>query len=126
MKGALLAILLAAGPAHAFDVPSGQPVELQEVLIDTVEAETWLRFRFIAPAIAREAGTIDYQTAAEDMMFLCESFALSYIADYALTGEVIVISLADRETEFGTADPDATQFFEAFRAEGEACIWEGL
>ncbi|MEW9921467.1 DUF6497 family protein [Marimonas sp. MJW-29] len=126
MKALLAATLIAASPALAIDVPSGQPVELQEVLIDTVGEATWLRFRFIAPDIARAGGAVDYETAAQDITHLCDSFALPYIADFDLAADGIVISLADRATEFGTADPDATQFFEAFRAEGDVCIWEGL
>lgn len=126
MRAAALALLLAATPALALDVPSGQPVTLQEVLVDAVGPQTWLRFRLIAPAIARDTGEIDYQTAAGDMMHLCQELALPYISEYDLTGDVIVISLADRETEFGVADPAATQFFEAFHVENDLCIWESL
>ena len=122
----LAALILAATPASAIDVPSGQSVELQEVLVDTIGAETWLRFRFIAPQIALEGGTVDYATAAEDMTHLCDTLAVPYIADFDLTGDVIVISLADRAVDFGTADPDATQFFEAYRVADNLCIWEGL
>ena len=121
---ALMALL--AGPAQAIDVPSGQPVELQEVLVDSMGAETWLRFRFIAPQIARDGGSITYEEAEPDMAWLCEALALPYIAEYALEGQIIVISLADRATEFGTADPEATQFFEAYRPVDDTCIWEGL
>lgn len=121
---ALLMIL--AAPLHAAEVPSGQPVELQEVLIGDLGDETWLRFRFIAPRISREEGAIDYEAAAEDMAHLCQSLALTYMEDFDLKGDVIVVSLADRAVEFGQADPDATQFFEAFRPVDNTCIWEGL
>ncbi len=126
MKPLLLSFLLCAGPAWAVDVPSGQEVVLQEVLVDTVGAETWLRFRFVAPLISRDSAGIDMETATQDMAHLCTNLALPYIAEYALEGEMIVISLSDRETEFGTADPDATQFFEAYRPVDNICIWEGL
>lgn len=126
MKRLALALTLAATPALAIDVPSGQPVELREVLVDDLGDEVWLRFRFIAPEIAREGGSITYATAEPDFMHLCETLALPYIAEYALSGDVIVISLADRDTEFGLPDPDATQFFEAFRPVDNTCIWEGL
>lgn len=119
----LIALLLTATSALALDVPSGQPVTLQEVLIDEVGAETWLRFRFIAPEVAAAE---DYEVTAQDMMHLCEQLALPYIAEYALSGDVIVVSFADRETEFGVATPEATQVFEAFRPDGAACIWELL
>lgn len=126
MKKLILALMLAASPALASDLPSGQDVTLQEVLVDQLGDEVWLRFRFVAPAISRNGGTVDYEAAANDMVVLCEHTALPYMAEYALEGDVIVISLADRATEFGQADPDATQFFEAFRPVDNACIWEAL
>ena len=126
MKHLLLSLLLCASPVWAFDVPSGQDVTLQEVLVDTVGAETWLRFRFVAPGISRDTNGIDLDAATQDMAHLCTTLALPYIAEYALTGDMIVISLSDRETEFGTADPDATQFFEAYHPVDNTCIWEGL
>ncbi len=113
-----------AGPQ--VDVPSGQSVTLQEVLVEKMAAETWLRFRFIAPQIARDGGTVTYDQAGPDMASLCNTLAIPYLAHYDLTGDVVVISLADRATEFGSADPDATQFFEAFRIQDNDCIWEGL
>ena len=122
----LLALMLAASPALGQEVPSGQPVELQEVLVDTIGEETWLRFRFIAPRIAAGEDAIDYDKAAGDMEFLCTTLAIPYIAEYALTGDVIVISMADREVAFGESNPEATQFFEAYRIEDDICIWEGL
>ena len=121
-----LAFILAATTAQAVDVPSGQPVELQEVLVDQVSGETWLRFRFIAPQIARDTGAIDSVQAGPDMAFLCEAVAAPYIAQYELAGDVIVISMSDRRAEFGAADPDMTQFFELFRLNDNTCIWEGL
>ena len=122
----LTALLVAATPTLALDVPSGQPVTLQEVLIDDVGGESWLRFRFIAPEIARDAAGITQADAVSDMLHLCDALVIPYIAQYALTGDVIVISLADRETEFGVSDPESTQFFEAYRIVDNACIWEPL
>jgi len=121
-RGAFVAALLAF-PVQAMDVPSGQPIALHEVLVDDVAGETWLRFRFVAPQIKRGD---DYAVVAEDLAFLCDKTALPYLAEYDLSGDVIVISIADRETEFGVADPDATQFFEAFRPVDNLCIWEDL
>ena len=126
LRLALLLLLPFATPAHAIDVPSGQPIELQEVLVDDIGNEIWLRFRFIAPEIARETGSVTYAVAEPDMAFLCNALALPYIAQYDLSGQMIVISLADRATEFGVPDPDSTQFFEAYRHVDNLCIWEGL
>ena len=93
MKRLALALTLAATPALAIDVPSGQPVELREVLVDDLGDEVWLRFRFIAPEIAREGGSVTYATAEPDFMHLCETLALPYIDEYGLNGDVVVLSL---------------------------------
>lgn len=123
MRAVALLCVLGQG-AWAMDVPSGQPVTLQEVLVDTVGEETWLRFRFVAPQIG--ANALAYDVVATDMAHLCTALALPYMGEYALIGDVIVVSLADRETEFGQPDPDATQFFEAYRPVDNTCIWELL
>ncbi|NNE52400.1 MAG: hypothetical protein HKN30_08350 [Sulfitobacter sp.] len=120
------ALTLFASPAMAVEVPSGQPVQLHEVLIDDLGEETWLRFRFIAPRISREADGIGYEAAADDMDHLCQSLVLTYMQDFELEGDMIVVSLSDRPVEFGQADPDVTQFFEAYRPVDNTCIWEGL
>ena len=122
--GAFVAMI--AGSCVAQDVPSGQPISLHEVLIDNVNNESWLRFRFIAPRIARADGDITYGDAALDMEHLCASFVLPYLSEYDLNSDMIVISLADQKTEFGDTNPDATQFFDAFRVKNMACIWEAF
>ncbi len=122
----LTAFLGVTSPAFAIDLPSGQPVELQEVLLDELGGETWVRFRFIAPEIARVGGNADLDAIGPDMKYLCDTVALPYMAEFELTGQMIVVSLADRTTEFGIPAPGATQFFEAYRTNGFTCIWEGL
>ncbi|WP_339772337.1 DUF6497 family protein [uncultured Pseudosulfitobacter sp.] len=123
---AICAALLAASPLWAFDVPSGQAIELQEVLIDDTSGTNILRFRFLAPAIARDGGTMTYADSAPDIEDLCARTVIPYLAEYALTPEIVVISLADRAVEFGQPDPDATQFFDAFRIQDNTCIWEAF
>lgn len=120
---AVLMTGLTATSAHAADVPSGQSVTLHEVLIDSVGNETWLRFRFVAPQMTKAT---DYASAEADMEHLCTETALPYMRDFSLEGQMVVISLSDRETEFGVPDPDATQVFEAYRPVDNTCIWEGL
>lgn len=115
-----------ASPAAALDVPSGQPATLHEVLLDEVGTESWVRFRFVTPDIARDGGGVTYEAAADDMTHLCERLAIPYIGEFALTADVIIIAFADRITEFGVPDPAATQFIEAYRADGDTCSWEAL
>lgn len=115
-------------------VPSGQQVLLSEVLLDDTPGALWARFRFVAPQIARAADGIgdaadramDFERSAADMDHLCESLALDYLDQHALSPSMVVISFSDRPVEFGTSDAEATQFFEAYRPEGERCIWEAF
>jgi len=99
-------------------------VQLSEVLVDTVGDQSWVRFRFLAPDVARGAGTITYAEAGPDMEALCADVALPYLADWDIAADKVVISLSDRAVPFGQADPDATQFFEAYGVKDGACIWE--
>ena len=113
-----------AAAQTAVAVPSGQPVTLSEVLIDDAPGEVWARFRFVAPEISRDKALVDYDTAAGDIAYLCQNLAIPYLELHGLNAARIVISLSDRALEFGASDPDATQFFEAFRQENDLCIWE--
>ncbi|WP_311199259.1 DUF6497 family protein [Leisingera aquaemixtae] len=105
---------------------------LAEVLLDEAPGQPgqppqlWARFRFLAPQIARGTGTVNYDTAAPDMDHLCGSLALPYLAEHGMTAARVVISLSDRELPFGAQDPEATQFFEAYRPDGAACMWEAF
>ncbi|EBA16533.1 hypothetical protein RSK20926_22449 [Roseobacter sp. SK209-2-6] len=118
----------------AVEVPSGQDVALKEVLLDESPGALWVRFRFIAPGIkAVRDEEQDEETAAKlfernagDMDHLCESLALEYLRHHQLSPALVVISFSDRPVKFGVQDAAATQFFEAYRPEGENCIWEAF
>ena len=122
----ILTTLVTATGSSALELPSGQSVTLSEVLIDRVADEDWLRFRFVAPAIARTNGTVGYADAAADFAVLCADLARPYMAEQGLSAQVVVISLMDRPVPFGQSDPDATQFFEAYRIEDDACVWQAF
>lgn len=108
-------------------VPSGQPVTLQEVIWNVPGPDGLaMRFRFIAPAIARQGGTVNFRTASADMAWLCQNYALPRISDLGPVPTQIIISFADRAVPFGEADDEATQFFEAYRIDGDSCIWEAF
>lgn len=106
-----------------FEVPSGQQVTLQDVFWEEGD-ELILRVRFIAPAIARVGGTVDHDTSAADMRHLCETFVLPQISGGKDIPAQIIITLSDVEVPFGEADPDSTQFFEAYSIEDNTCISE--
>ncbi|MFA5537796.1 MAG: DUF6497 family protein [Gemmobacter sp.] len=126
----LLALgIVFGGAARAGDlvpVPSGQEVRFVEAIrgIPGPEGLT-VRFRFLAPGIARDGGSVDFDTAAADMEALCNSYALP--RSLGITGPrpgQIVISLSDIPVPFGMAAPEATQFFEGYAIDGDRCLWE--
>lgn len=122
-----MGLLLGATSLHAdapFPVPSGQNVTLSEVLLDEAPGELWVRFRFVAPAITRETGSVSYDQAGPDMDHLCDELAMPYLTSHQITPARVVISLMDRPVVFGALDPAATQFFETYRPEDARCIWE--
>ncbi|MDW4499571.1 DUF6497 family protein [Sulfitobacter sp. D35] len=115
---------VSCGPLHAMDVPSGQDVELSEVLVETVGEETWLRFRFLAPEIAADTGGLAFGDVEDDLEYLCSRLALPYIEEFDLAGNLVIVTLQDRPVAFGQSDPDATQYIDAFRIDTGDCIWE--
>ena len=116
-------------PPPAFDgpvvqVPSGQQVFYVETVQNIPGQGLVYRFRFVAPAIARDGGTVTAEAAQADMQALCDSFAVARIPATGPQPRQIIISLSDRAVPFGEPVPEATQFFEAYRIEAGACVWE--
>ena len=122
--GCVICLCATQPSAEPVAAPSGQSLELKEVLLDENPGALWVRFRFVAPAIARDGGTVGHASAARDMVHLCETLAAPYVAEQKLAPERVVISLSDRWVAFGEQDPEATQFFEAYRLESARCILE--
>lgn len=115
------------GNGQQVAVPSGQVVTLQEVLWNVPGPDGLAaRFRFLAPQIARAGGTVNFEAASADMLWLCQNFAIERISTLGPAPQQVIISLADRDIPFGQADEEATQFFEAYSLEDGQCIWEAF
>ena len=130
---ALRAMLLAALAAAAgcqeeprddgpgIEVPSGRTVSLIDVITNAPgPAGATARFRFLAPDLSLE----DADAAAADMQVICDNFALERTEGMVPEPQQIIISFASAEVPFGEAAPDVVQFFESFRIENDACVWE--
>lgn len=116
---------LLVGDDTPLPVPSGQVVTLLDVIGDAPgPAGATLRFRFLAPQIARTGGRIGFEQAAADMQALCDSFALPRLAELGPRPSQIIISFSDIPVPFGATMPEATQYIEAFSVRDNACIWE--
>ena len=110
-------------PDGPLDVPSGQLVTLQEAFYEEqADGALWLRLRFVAPRIGTGPGELGFDVVEWDMAHLCETLGIGWAAGQEV--ELIVVSFADAPSEFGAADADITQFFEAYRPEGDECAWE--
>jgi hypothetical protein len=113
------------GDAAAIVLPSGQTVTLVETIWNTSGPEGLVtRFRFLAPEINPETGSVDFTAAADDIAWLCQNFALERVVQTGPLPSQVIVSLADRDLPFGETVPEATQYFEAFRIEDGTCIWE--
>jgi len=108
-------------------VPSGQEVRYLETVQSAPGPEgLTIRFRFVAPAIARDGGTVDPETAQADMEALCNDFALPRLPVTGPVPSQIVVSLSDRAVAFGEPAPEVTQFFEAYVVADGRCQWEAF
>ena len=106
-------------------VPSGQAVTFLDAIRDTQGPQgLTMRFRFLAPAIAAPDGGVPLEAALADMAALCRTYALPRARGTVPQPRQVVIVLADRAVPYGLADPEATQYFEAFAIEGDDCIPE--
>ncbi len=124
----LTAGALALGGTAAFasddllSVPSGQSVTFQEMLWDRPGGGLIYRYRFVTPEIGQDGR--EYEDVEGDMQYLCETFAIPRLAETGPKPSQIVISFSQEETEFGVANEDVIQFFEAYRVEDKTCILE--
>ncbi|WP_297780910.1 DUF6497 family protein [uncultured Roseovarius sp.] len=115
----------AAAQEEALPLPSGLVARIQEVLTDRPGVGLTYRFRFVADGfegVSEEEAELE--TVLADLIWLCESYALPRLANTGPTPAQVVISLADRPSEFGVFDPTVIQVFEAYRPQDGACIWE--
>lgn len=106
---------------EAVDVPSGRELTLIEIVTNARGPEgATARFRFLAPGLTSE----DAEAASDDMQAVCDSFAIQRIDGMVPAPQQIVISFASEVVPFGEAAPDVVQFFESYRPENGACVWE--
>lgn len=135
MKFALFLALTvaAAASAHAdltpreldvITVPSGQPITFFESLLDRPATGLTARFRFVAPELPQTLAALSYDELEADLAYLCDTYAMPRIA--SPVPSMIVISLSERETVFGSIEQDVAQVFEAYRPAGTVCEWEAF
>lgn len=119
---ALLALACVPGAGTTAEpgiaLPSGLRATLQEAIWQDGPVA---RFRYVAPGLD---GAAPLEAVTADMEHLCAADAVARVEAAGLTSVRVMISLADRPSEFGVFDPDVRQVFEAFTVSDGACIWE--
>lgn len=102
-------------------VPSGAEVSFQDMVWDERGfAGLTYRFRFVSPSILSRT----FEEVAVDMEHLCNAYAVPRLSLVGPRARQVIISIASEASEFGVAQPDILQFFEAYRIEEDRCIWE--
>ena len=116
---------LAATPLLAQEniaVPSGQSVTFFEQR-DEPDAGV-VRLRFIAPDLASPLKRPSFEDMTLDLETLCREFGLKTLLQNATPPNQIIVSLSAEPVEFGIANPNVEQVFEAFSVENETCMLE--
>ena len=94
---------ITAGDEEALLLPSGLDAHLQEMLWDRPGGGLVYRFRFVAAAFS---GETEFELLMGDLEYLCTEFALPKLANTGPQPSQIIISLADKPSEFGIYDPE--------------------
>ena len=109
----------ASGPK--VEVPSGRDLSLIDVITNAPgPVGATARFRFLAPGLQPQ----DLEAASADMQVVCDSYALERTDGMVPAPQQIIITFMSAAVPFGEAAPDVVQFFESYRAENGACVWE--
>lgn len=114
---AIIAGLLAT-PLMAQDiaVPSGRTL----ALVDVIMEQDMGRFRFILPEIAQG---VAFEDIVDDLDYVCVAVALPALTQAGSDVTQLVISVSAAEVPFGEAT-EIVQYFQPFRRDGDACVWE--
>lgn len=129
--GLLLATSVLTVPAMAEPVtaPSGLTWGLQETLFEPTGASDddieVIRLRYVSELVADRAA-YGFDVIEKDFVFFCESVGLQKVTESAPQARQIIVSVASDWVAFGETAPEIVQYFEAFRPEGNLCIWDGL
>ena len=108
--------------AQQISVPSGLDIALYDVILEA-DAQV-ARFRFLVPEIAVTGGHKVFADVIDDLQYVCDRVIVPALHGNGWQSGDVVMSVSDRPVDFGVYDPDVTQFFQPFRMEADACIWE--
>lgn len=97
-------------------MPSGRVLTLFDVILE----DDLGRFRFLLPDIAVD---VAFEDIVDDLDYVCAQVALPALTQAGSDVSQLVISVSAAEVTFGEAT-EIVQYFQPFRRDGDACIWE--
>uniref|UniRef100_UPI0040475183 DUF6497 family protein n=1 Tax=Yoonia sp. TaxID=2212373 RepID=UPI0040475183 len=112
----IFAILASPAAAVEIAVPSGRVLTLFDMRMEPEMA----RFRFVLPEVGAGLGFADI---LDDIEYVCAQVALPALTQSGSGVTQLVISVSAEQVPFGAAT-DVVQYFQPFRRDGDACIWE--
>lgn len=102
--------------AQDIAVPSGHLLSLFEVILEPNMG----RFRFVLPQVGDR---VFFEDIVDDLDYVCAQVALPALTQAGSGVTQLVISVSASEVPFGEAT-EIVQYFQPFRREGDACVWE--
>lgn len=123
-------LILAGMASSAFaQAPSGLDWALQEVIFEPADAapdaRDMVRLRYLSDPLS-DTTAFSYEQIEADFMHYCQGDGLAQMRQSAPNATQIIISVASGKLAFGETAPEIVQYFEAFRPEGDVCIWDDL
>lgn len=127
----LVALLPAIAMAEAWPTaeviaPSGQAMILHEWLDEQTpwSGEPQIIIRLLAQMIG--AGGVDDASLRADMDWACDNWGrpIATATAAGATASTIVIEMMAAATPRGTPTPEINRYYETYRLNGDACIWE--
>ncbi|WP_324751632.1 DUF6497 family protein [Roseovarius sp. Pro17] len=104
----------------SLQLPSGAQAQLYEVI---GQGTAEVRLRYVSAGFDPRGA--DTELLLADMTFICETNVLEGASQYD-TPQNVIVSLADRPSEFGVLNTEVQQIFEAFSVDDNTCIWEAF
>lgn len=105
---------------------SGLTVTRDEVLFEPPgaydAARRLVRLRYVSDQLP----SLSFDRISGDFQELCERDGLAVARDFAPNATQLIVSLSSEAVAFGETAPNVVQYFDAFRREGDTCIWEGI
>ena len=105
---------------------SGLTVVRSDVLFEPPGAYDAARQLVRLRYVSEELPEYSFERISGDFQELCERDGLAVADDFAPNATQLIVSLSSEPVVFGETAPNVVQYFDAFRRDGDTCIWEGL